>query len=226
MHPSKRAAPLSVARNSSKQAQALRQAEAQLQAVIELAADFYWEQDEHYRFTVYRPSGEVDAELGGLVGKTSWELSPEPPDRNGWEGHRATLETRQPFRNVVHRVTSPVKGVRYLIFSGQPVIDRRGKFKGYRGIAQDVSEQTRAARLAQLGHVVARGEDLVAAEHDDRGDVVALTEICCRRNDLAVHLARQRVGWRSRQQQRGDARLLIAGVDGDELVHASGVSGP
>ena len=52
----------------------------------------------------------------------------------------------------------------------------------------------------------------MTAEHDDRGDVVACTEIGCGRDDLAVHLPGQRVGRRSRQQQRGDAGLFVAGV--------------
>ena len=81
-----------------------------------------------------------------------------------------------------------------------------------------------AAERAQLGHVVAGGEDLVTAEHDDGADVVAPPEIGCGADELAVHLTGQRVGRRPRQQQRGDAGLLVAGVDGDELVHACGVS--
>ena len=52
----------------------------------------------------------------------------------------------------------------------------------------------------------------------------AATEIGCRRDDLAIHLARQRIGGRPRQQQCGDAALFNAGVDRDELVHAIGVS--
>jgi len=46
--------------------------------------------------------------------------------------------------------------VRYLSFSGQPIFDRRNRFKGYRGVARDVSAETRAATLADLEHVVAR----------------------------------------------------------------------
>ena len=63
-------------------------------ASIDLAADFYWEQDEQHRFTVYRPSGEPDAELDGLVGKTSWEFFAEPAEGGGWAPFIATLERR------------------------------------------------------------------------------------------------------------------------------------
>jgi diguanylate cyclase (GGDEF)-like protein/PAS domain S-box-containing protein len=145
--------------------------------VIELSADFYWEQDEHHRFTVYRPSREADPELSELVGKTSWEFCPEPPEQGGWARHRAVLEQRQPFHDVVHRFGSASHGTRYLSFSGQPVFDQRKKFKGYWGIARDVTEQTRAARLAQLEHLIVR----ILAEADDlggglRGVILAMCE--------------------------------------------------
>ena len=77
---------------------------------------------------------------------------------------------------------------------------------------------------AQFRHVVAGGEDLVAAEDDHRVDVVAPPDVRCGADELAVHLTGERVGRRPRQQQRRDAGVLVAGVDGHELVHACGVS--
>jgi hypothetical protein len=68
-------------------------------------------------------------------------------------------------------------------------------------------------------HIVACGEDFVAAEHDDGTDVVAPAEIGCRRDDFAIQLTAQSVAGRAGQQQRRDAGLVIAGVDGDELSH-------
>src|SRR5262245_49500551 len=62
------------ARAGARSSHALREAEQRLQCVIELTADFYWEQDAEHRFAVYRPRGESDADLAGIVGKTSWEL--------------------------------------------------------------------------------------------------------------------------------------------------------
>jgi diguanylate cyclase (GGDEF)-like protein/PAS domain S-box-containing protein len=151
------------AQNSSKQASTLRQAEARLQSVIELAADFYWEQDAEHRFSVYRPSAEPDAELANLVGKTSWELSPEPPVEGTWERHREQLAAREPFRDLVLSMRG-ADDARYLSFSGQPILDHRGAFQGYRGIARDVSAQTRAARLleleSELGRILAEADDV------------------------------------------------------------------
>ena len=80
MSPSKPIARAAAPQRLPKRAPSSRLADERLQCVIELAADFYWEQDAADRFTVYRPSGEPDAELDGLVGKTSWEFFAAPPE--------------------------------------------------------------------------------------------------------------------------------------------------
>ena len=85
---------VAASQRSPKRAAGSRLADERLQCVVELAADFYWEQDEQHRFTVYRPGGEPDAELEGLVGKTSWELFSEPAEAGGWAPFVATLAQR------------------------------------------------------------------------------------------------------------------------------------
>ena len=153
---------MATAQRNSKRASSPRQADERLQSVIELAADFYWEQDEQHRFTTYRPGAAADSALDGLVGRTSWEFFTEPPEPTGWESFVATLQQRVAFRDVLHCLLTSA-GARYFRFSGQPIFDQRNKFKGYRGIARDVSEQMRAERLARLEHTIA----LTLAETDD-----------------------------------------------------------
>ena len=77
------AAPTKITRGSLQESRSSKLAEQRLQSVIELTADCYWEQDVDHRFALYRPSGAPDPDLETLVGKTSWELSPEPPE-GGW----------------------------------------------------------------------------------------------------------------------------------------------
>ncbi len=162
MGASKKAVAKSAAR-SPKRGETLQLAEERLQCVVELCADFYWEQDAAYRFTVYRPSGAPDEDLRDIRGKTSWDLCPRPPvGSDSWERHRSALADHSPFRDVVHPLVTE-RGVRYLSFSGQPIFDERGRFKGYRGVAQDVSARMRSEHLSQLEHLVARA----LAETDD-----------------------------------------------------------
>ena len=74
MSPSKSVARAAAPQRLQKRAPSSRLADDRLQSVIELAADFYWEQDADCRFTVYRPSGEPDVDLDGLVGNRSTEF--------------------------------------------------------------------------------------------------------------------------------------------------------
>src|SRR5688572_13435676 len=159
-----------------KRAPRSRLADERLQAVIELAADFYWEQDEQHRFTVYRPSAEPDTDLGGLVGRKSWDFFVESAETGGWEPFAATLEQRAPFRNVIQCLSTQSEGLRYLSFSGQPVFDQRNKFKGYRGIARDVTLEMRADRLAKLDHTIAHA--LAEAEDLATGLATVIRAMC------------------------------------------------
>src|SRR5262245_19201492 len=154
MSPSKRVARMTPQRLAKRTAKS-RVADERLQSVIDLAADFYWEQDARCRFTVYRPSGEADAELVEIIGRTSSEFFGEPVDTRGQEPFGAILERRAAFRDVLHRLGSEGKDARYFHLSGQPVFDQRDKFKGYRGIGRDVSAQVRGERLVELERAIA-----------------------------------------------------------------------
>ncbi len=166
MSPSKPVTRMPAGRVVPKRAPSQRLADERLQSVIELAADFYWEQDEQHRFTLYRPSGEPDAGLDGLIGRRSWELFVESPETGGFEPFVAALEQRAPFRDVIHCLGTHADSLRYFSFSGQPVFDQRNKFKGYRGIARDVSAQIRAERWVKLentiAHTLAEADELAA----------------------------------------------------------------
>ncbi|HET7607673.1 MAG TPA: EAL domain-containing protein [Gammaproteobacteria bacterium] len=212
------AAPTKITRGSLQESRSSKLAEQRLQSVIELTADCYWEQGVDHRFTLYRPSGAPDADLETLVGKTSWEVSPEPPE-GGWEPFRALLRQRAPFRDVLHRVASATKGTRYVSFSGQPVFDERKAFRGYRGVARDVSAEIWGTTLIQLENVVARV--LTEADNVEDGLRRVLEAMCSsqqwtvgnfwRVDELrdALHLV---VGWCTPQ---GEQSSLIA--EGDRL---------
>ncbi len=156
---------------------ALQQAEDQLQCVIDLAADFYWEQDAELRFTFYRPRAEPDEDLRDIIGKTSDELCAIYPNNSAAvDRQRAAVEAREVFRNITYRIDSASNGARYFGFSGQPVVDQRGRFKGYRGIAIDVTAQIRAERLTQLEHAVSR---ILAEAEDVKAGIGAVVEALC-----------------------------------------------
>ena len=173
MGASKKAVARKAARASVKMP-ALQQAEDQLQCVIDLAADFYWEQDADLRFTFYRPRAEPDEDLRDIIGKTSDELCAICPNNSAAaDKQREAVEAREVFRNITYRIDSAANGARYFGFSGQPVFDQRRRFRGYRGIAVDVTVQMRAERLTQLEHSVSR---LLADAEDVKLGIGAVIE--------------------------------------------------
>jgi diguanylate cyclase (GGDEF)-like protein/PAS domain S-box-containing protein len=135
----------------------LRESEARFRALTQLSSDWYWEQDAEYRFTRIEGAGVAagDALRGrSLIGKARWEIGVEI--EGGWEAHRAVLEARKPFRDVVMWRVLPDGSRNYVSVSGEPVFDAKGRFAGYRGIGRIVTAQKRAEQILRLEHAVAR----------------------------------------------------------------------
>src|SRR5258708_8179812 len=124
---------------------ALRESEARFRALTALSADWYWEQDEHFRF-VWQP-GE-DSRLQGnrpprYIGLTRWEAHPESLSAEEWAGHDGQLEAHQSFRDLEFPRLSADGVMRWVSVPGYPICDDKGAFRGYRGVGHDISERKR-----------------------------------------------------------------------------------
>ena len=143
---------------SADPAAALQLCEQRLQVILALSREWYWEQDEHYRFTLFLGERQHDTigDPGFLIGSMRWDHGAVPVGDDGsWEPHQACLEARQPFRDFVFRRVDQHGELRYINSSGQPVFDG-GRFTGYHGIARDVTASMRAEQMLRLEHLVAR----------------------------------------------------------------------
>jgi diguanylate cyclase (GGDEF)-like protein/PAS domain S-box-containing protein len=183
-------------------AEALRRSEERLKSLLELSTEWYWEQDESYRFTLILGASLAQAGFDprSHVGTTRWGPDSVPlGDGGSWERHRATLDAREPFSDFVFRRIDAQGEMRYISVSGQPMFEGK-RFTGYRGIAKDVTASMRAEQLLRLEHMVARcvaGADSAAAAlkevirstcetqgwecgryfgRDDTGDVLVMRE--------------------------------------------------
>jgi PAS domain S-box-containing protein len=123
----------------------LRESEARFRRMTELSADTYWEQDENFRYT---RTGE-GRDIAGYPtdvnnGKTRWEMCGVTGALSGsWEQHRATLEAHEPFRDFEYRRIQPDGSVGYYSASGAPMFDAEGRFRGYQGVARNITERKR-----------------------------------------------------------------------------------
>ncbi|MBV8033386.1 MAG: diguanylate cyclase [Betaproteobacteria bacterium] len=152
--------------------------EARFRSLIELSSDWYWEQDAELRFV--RTGGATDAR-GGItpeahIGKRRWELPQTEIVGQSWDEHRAVLAARKPFRELLLRRYDSRNEPRFISVSGEPMLDRRGRFAGYRGVASDVTERVRNEQLLRLEHQVTKA--LSEAETEHAGLDAVMKAIC------------------------------------------------
>ncbi len=119
--------------------------EQRFRGLLGIAADWYWELDQEFRFTHVSDSraGATGAPVHAL-GSTPWEhgalgLNDEQADAN-----RADLESHRPFANLLARRVDGRGQTRYLNLSGEPRFDAEGVFLGYWGVGRDVTAELRA----------------------------------------------------------------------------------
>ena len=136
---------------------ALHESEVRFRRLAALSADVYWEQDEALRFISFSTSRASHIERSytdKLIGQTRWQIPYLNMTAADWAAHRAVLEARQPFRDL-ELCRYDEQGCKIWVrVSGEPVFDASGAFKGYQGIASDITERRRAEELRELEHAV------------------------------------------------------------------------
>jgi diguanylate cyclase (GGDEF)-like protein/PAS domain S-box-containing protein len=145
---------------------ALREGEARFRTLAELSSDWYWEQDENFRFT-YLSRGilhKAGSKPENSIGKTRWELPNIIMSDEEWAAHKATLHAHKPFYDLTFKRFGDDGSLHYVCISGRPIFDEQGKFKGYCGIARDITEDVKATRA--LRESEARFRDLTSLSSD------------------------------------------------------------
>ncbi len=129
--------------------EALRKSEEKFRHLVETINDWVWEIDENFVFTYSSP--KVLDLLGyrpeELVGKSPFDLMPQKEARsmaNAYKQLAVAGGTFSRLENIYQRINS---GLVTLETSGVPIFDAEGNFRGYRGVARDItaSKQARVA---------------------------------------------------------------------------------
>ena len=126
---------------------ALKASESRFRRMVELSSDWYWVQDENFRFVRFSGVEKRGVDPEAFIGKARWELQgPGSLPEKSWQQHREKLERHEPFSDFVYTVPSNAGEMRYLSVTGEPIFDAQGKFKGYHGVGKDVTEKARGLK--------------------------------------------------------------------------------
>jgi PAS domain S-box-containing protein len=126
-----------------KQAEQLLQVnEERFRALAALTSDWFWEQDENFRFVQIPGETTHPAGVGWstMIGKTRWELNHLDMDDSVWAAHKAQLERHEVFRDFKTTHIDVNGQIYHWHISGMPVFDASGRFTGYRGIGRNATE--------------------------------------------------------------------------------------
>jgi PAS domain S-box-containing protein len=129
----------------------VKRREERFVGLLAVAADWYWEMDAQLRFTHLSEQGRGGSGLAieERLGKTPWEIADFGLDAEVMDSHRADLESRIPFHDLLVRRQVAGGGTRWLSVSGQPRFDTRGVFVGYWGVGRDITIQHEAELVRQ-----------------------------------------------------------------------------
>jgi len=123
---------------------ALRESEARFRDFADSAGDWFWEMDDDLRFTYL--SERFEEVMGRppdqVLGMTRRDLFlAANAEGQIWQAHAETLESRRSFYGFEYDLIRSDGERRIMSVSGKPVFDAAGAFRGYRGVARDVTHE-------------------------------------------------------------------------------------
>ena len=133
----------------------LRESEERFRALTELSSDWFWEQDENFRFVLISGKNKGHELSRYAIGKTRWELD-HSVDAAAWAAHRAVLERHDVFRDFEITRLDENGQVQYFCISGEPIFDIAGRFTGYRGVGRDQTEIRRVSEALRVSELLLR----------------------------------------------------------------------
>ena len=122
---------------------AARISEQRFRRMVEMGSDWYWMQDQQFRFVEVPGLEPPDVDTDVAIGKARWEITGLAPMQESWEQHRVRLQRHESFSDFVVLRYKTSGELRYLSVSGEPLFDEHGRLRGYHGIGKDITERSR-----------------------------------------------------------------------------------
>jgi len=120
-----------------------RMSEQRFRRMVEMSSDWYWTQDQEFRFVDVPGLEPPDVDTDVVIGKARWEITGLAPMQESWEQHKARLRRLESFSDFVLLRYKTSGELRYLSVSGEPLFDEHGRLRGYHGIGKDITERSR-----------------------------------------------------------------------------------
>ncbi len=126
---------------------ALAKSEARFRGFAESTSDWFWEMDENLcvNYVSERFEDVTGRPVSAVLGKTRRELAdPEQikTDSEKWNNHFEDMDAHRAFRNFEYEMLPQFNGPAVSIsVSAVPFFDEFGKFRGYRGSGEDITER-------------------------------------------------------------------------------------
>ncbi len=124
----------------------LQESETRFRSLTELSSDWYWEQDDQYRFV--RVDGNLENSNAlppeTYLGKTRWDSGVQGVSAAMWAQHRATVEAHKVFHDFEMQRERSDGTLMWVSISGTPIFDADGTFTGYRGTGRDITARRQA----------------------------------------------------------------------------------
>ena len=124
---------------------ALHESEMRFRSLAALSSDWYWEQDENFRFVRVDGSAFDSHEVSkeAYIGRTRWDGGDHGVSQALWAEHQKVLQAHQTFRNFEMQLPGVSGMMSWTSISGLPIFDAQAVFRGYRGIGRDITEHKR-----------------------------------------------------------------------------------
>jgi signal transduction histidine kinase/CheY-like chemotaxis protein len=195
--------------------EALKESEQRFRDFARSGPGGFWEMDDSLRFSsfleVQKEPGRSRPAAAEATGRTLWELfAGDALPSHFWDALRQDLQARRPIKDLRVAYASPDGGHCYWRINGRPYYDRTGRFRGYRGVAEDESAEVEARHRAEAAE-----ERLTDAIESISGGFALFD------TDDRLVLCNQMY----RSRTFGDGRDVLKGVRFEDLARANAYEG-